>query len=555
VKEIKHIWKIFIFYIFNIWTNFLDFIFKFSTIFQPQPSMSSLYLIGRLVSVAFGVSTVMVTALWGRLLWGSAAGLLTGVLMAMLYTPIENSHYATVDGGMAFWVVLTLFLLSLALLRPQDRYTLIAAAVTTGIAIGTKYTAMLLIIPLVTTAWLKTDSAKTMSRRKLYGLTVTLGVLTAAFLLAALVMLWKHSAILEWAANLTTDGKLESEYLALYQRLNFLLLIAGVGCAALLIGLRKFPNAHLWHWLSDPQWIVLLILMGLVFVGSSFYVLIEWRTAAQDFFYEYRHMQIGSAAHFLTSSPIYQSIRLKSMGALPSLTHLVAQLNDNLGTLGLILAVLGILPLWQQRRHIAYITIPFLIISCLLIASWGNWATRYALFLFPLMVVLLAGCWKAFYDFLKTREQPWSSLMIILLTFPILWLPFQHTRSAQAYFRLTDTRELAMPWVMANIEPGTQIAIDPYAPDFVFLGDTYKIITANPYVLVQFDPQTLDEENVLYVITTLPQENEANSAWVSPERLTSFNQRYQLVAEFTPSPRISKGRSIYIYNLSETTLP
>lgn len=101
-------------------------------------------LTGRLVSAAFGIATVVVVFAVGRRLYSPAVGLLAGLLMAVMPYSVVVTRQVLLDGPMALFAALTVYLL---VRFCEDRRTiwLCAAAATMGLTILTKETAVLLL--------------------------------------------------------------------------------------------------------------------------------------------------------------------------------------------------------------------------------------------------------------------------------------------------------------------------------------------------------------------------------------------------------------------------
>lgn len=105
-----------------------------------------LLLVGRGLAVALGAATVLVTALLARRLYGSRAGLLAAGLITVAPLPVLLGHYLAVDVPAAGLTTLALLFGALGLpvegAAPTRREILrwsLAAAVTAGLAAGTKY--------------------------------------------------------------------------------------------------------------------------------------------------------------------------------------------------------------------------------------------------------------------------------------------------------------------------------------------------------------------------------------------------------------------------------
>jgi 4-amino-4-deoxy-L-arabinose transferase-like glycosyltransferase len=106
----------------------------------------ALYLVGRLVVVAFGVAAVGLVYRLGRAAYGAAAGLLAAAFLAVTPLHVEYSHLAVTDVPAVTLGLLGLFLLhGAAQGRGLGRLT--AGAVAVGLAASTKYNLGMLVLP------------------------------------------------------------------------------------------------------------------------------------------------------------------------------------------------------------------------------------------------------------------------------------------------------------------------------------------------------------------------------------------------------------------------
>lgn len=133
---------------------------------------------GRFLAALFDVATVVVIFFIGRLLFGRIAGLLAAAFLALNVMHIQLSHYFAVDPYLTFFVVLSIAFMILSLRlgqsRPRRTAYLFMAAILVGFAVGSKFSAVLLLIPLSVTGLL--DKERSLNTRILH--------LFAAFLVA-----------------------------------------------------------------------------------------------------------------------------------------------------------------------------------------------------------------------------------------------------------------------------------------------------------------------------------------------------------------------------------
>ncbi len=270
-------------------------IYKSVDAVQAEVPLASLYLAGRLFSAAAGTLTVLIVLAWGWLTWGRWAALVGAGLLALTASPLLHAHYATVDTLMVLWATLTLFLVSLALTRQKANW-LYLAALTTGLAAGTKYNAALLLLPLLLASIFIVKNHHPFASRSANILAICLALTGLLLLAAAAASTAYDTRLLDFFASLTSDGSLEREYLQLFQAGRLALLLSAALCLILAAWVWRKPGSSLWRGLFNWRNLALAGIVFLVFSLTSPYIWVEWRLAAQDFFYEVRHMQIGGQA-------------------------------------------------------------------------------------------------------------------------------------------------------------------------------------------------------------------------------------------------------------------
>ncbi|HZL65017.1 MAG TPA: glycosyltransferase family 39 protein [Thermoleophilia bacterium] len=104
------------------------------------------FLIGRLVSVAFGVAAVYFVYRVGRAAFGRPAGLVAALLLAVAPLAVTYSHMAVTDMAATALALLAVWLL-LEAAQGRGRRWLIGGAVAAGLATSTKYNLGALVLP------------------------------------------------------------------------------------------------------------------------------------------------------------------------------------------------------------------------------------------------------------------------------------------------------------------------------------------------------------------------------------------------------------------------
>jgi Dolichyl-phosphate-mannose-protein mannosyltransferase len=108
---------------------------------------TALFLIGRLLTVVESLLTILLLFFIGRRLYDEKAGLFAAAMMAVNYACMYQAHFLTTDAPAQFWLVLALCLIVRLRDEPGRRLWQVLAPVGIGLAIGAKYTNLLVLIP------------------------------------------------------------------------------------------------------------------------------------------------------------------------------------------------------------------------------------------------------------------------------------------------------------------------------------------------------------------------------------------------------------------------
>lgn len=107
---------------------------------------------GRVLTALFDIATIVALFLLGRALFDEKVGVLAATFLTLNVMHIQQSHFFTVDVYMTFFVVAALYNMVLAVQRRSARRILVAAMLC-GLAVGSKFSAVLLAIPLMMAWW------------------------------------------------------------------------------------------------------------------------------------------------------------------------------------------------------------------------------------------------------------------------------------------------------------------------------------------------------------------------------------------------------------------
>jgi len=115
----------------------------------PWPLIHDLILAGRILSALAGAGCAWLGFALGKQLGGRNAGILSGLLMALLPGLVQHSHFATVDVPTCFLILLCILLTG----RATTPRMLVWAAVAAGAAAATKYNGGLVLAAPIAALW------------------------------------------------------------------------------------------------------------------------------------------------------------------------------------------------------------------------------------------------------------------------------------------------------------------------------------------------------------------------------------------------------------------
>ena len=122
---------------------------------DPMP----FYVIGRLVSAAYGVGSVVITWRLGRRIVGDLGGILAALFLSVTAIAVQFGQILRTDTAGMFFALLTLWLVVRAMETRRGR-DWVVAAIAIGLAISSRYFFAILIVPYLVAAALSLSSAR-----------------------------------------------------------------------------------------------------------------------------------------------------------------------------------------------------------------------------------------------------------------------------------------------------------------------------------------------------------------------------------------------------------
>ena len=114
---------------------------------KESAELAGFLLAARIVTVLLSVMTVLVVYLLASKLYGRETGTIGALLLAVSAIHVEHSHYAVTDVPATFFATASFFILAQGMSLSKRRYFLFAGLLA-GLAMATKYNAIVFIFPL-----------------------------------------------------------------------------------------------------------------------------------------------------------------------------------------------------------------------------------------------------------------------------------------------------------------------------------------------------------------------------------------------------------------------
>lgn len=489
------------------------------------------YLVSRAAVALLGAAITPVVWRWCVLLSLGRWSLFAAALAAGSPALAIHSHYAAVDVPLALLFALAGYALSRLLLAPPGQRPRAAlwAGCAAGLAMGVKYTAVLLLLPLAAAA-LVAAPPRTAGRPARLALAVA-GVVALALGAAYALQIERVAAL---AAGLTSDGQLDSEYRAL---------LRGAGWGAPLAGGLLLALAHprvgraAGALLSPALWGPLFVATAL-FACSSPFVLLDWRRALVDIMYEYRHSVAGAAAQYAAGA-----IAVQPPSPAANALLYAAQLWGDFGP-ALPLAALGVAGLWQKRRDTQKagytpvavglgVALPAALLLATLLRA-GASAERYLLPAYPAACVLAALGARRVCEKLPRSGRRGAALAAACLVATAVALGGRLAR-----FALPDTRAQAYAWAARHLPSGSAVANENYTQTVDLRGLPLRQLKADGL----YDPARRWEARADYLLL-------GPAGGLPPGELAALARRYgPPLAVFAPQPDRSQGPTQVIFRL------
>ena len=393
--------------------NILALVYKVCSIFIKQITIDDAYKISWFVSNVFVACMPMMVFIICTLFGTYVLGLIGSCFAILSSILLQHSQYAIVDVSLSFFCLLFFTILIFWIIKSNfSPNKIFFLSILIGISVSMKYTGALLILSLFIMIYHFIERNPNSQGEKHFQLAFT-GISGAGLLLIISVFIIYENYFIQGLIGLTTDGILEAEYYQLLKKLIILSLVVSIGLLVLayFIQVEKVYGAGKF---ISPLYLKSSFIIIIGFFIFSPFTIFEIKKSFVDFMYEYRHMQIGSAAQYHHLSDNYHSI-IQNIDRMYAIKFYCRLMISNFGIAGITMAILGIKEVLSQKKIIGITLLSFSFLMILTISSWQNVAIRYTLSFLPIFYVFIPFGMHRLSTLLEKRYLQYNYSLAILV--------------------------------------------------------------------------------------------------------------------------------------------
>lgn len=134
-----------VFYAIGFAAGLFNSAYDFGMYFIKNPDF--FYILARFVSVAFGTATIPAIYFLGKRNYSKSIGLLSALFISVAFIHARDSHYATTDITMTFFIVLS-YIYIIKILQDAKLSNYLLAGLFAGLGMSVKYNAALIVLPI-----------------------------------------------------------------------------------------------------------------------------------------------------------------------------------------------------------------------------------------------------------------------------------------------------------------------------------------------------------------------------------------------------------------------
>lgn len=436
---------------------------SFGALYLADPS--SFYLIGRIMSVFFGVATIWVLYHMGKKLYNEKVGLMAALFLSASFIHSFHSQFIRPDVPAIFFILLVI-MCCLAILKDRDTKYYIFAGIFAGLATATKFTSVIVVIPILVTHYLAEynnplNDEDNLMRKKwipasmiFFGLLVSTGGLILSTLDLNTIRFASHEEVNQQAIVF----------------LNFLMNATVVlGILFVMAGILSVFSRNVRNIILNPL-INKKLLYSMAVVPLSFLIF-------DPIFF----IDLKNQVRILLTDPNFSGknslwIGVDSLGFFGNAWwYIKGSLSWGLGLHFEIMAALGfLLALYRKRKEDLTIII-FPVLYFLVISNGHFKWERYVITLMPFVALYAAFFLYILAEKIGSVRLSQTSMNRVLASVAIAFVIPCTINIIRYDYLLTqkDTRDMAKEWIESNIPQGSKIGQDAYTA--ALSGEAYQI--------------------------------------------------------------------------------
>ncbi len=461
------------------------------------PDLSTLYILSRLTVGLFGGATVWLIIIIGKTLFNKYIGLAAGLILAVAHLHVVNSHFATTDVPLTFFILLTLYFAIKMALDGRLKYYILTA-VSFGLTVSIKIPGAVLFVSILIAHlyYVKKHfdiNYSAIFKRYTRNYPFLFLSFTISIIIGALVYLvFKNFAFI---ANDILHVIKINLWLKYFDKI-----VLRTGLAAPKYALMFFMMS-LFAFLTAPVWLIKiknLLLLVFVSVATFFlstpYAILDFKTFARDFLFQVVISQTSWSGMFADKAPGF-------------ITNYFYLQND-FGVLLILFAAVGIIYCLVKAEIRTSLLISFMVVYYAYLGTWKIMFDRYMVPLYPFIALFAIVGIVYIVDILWTRifkATKWKrEIVVVPLAVVLFLLPearlLKKSIGFDRYLLKQNTKSVAYDWAIKHLPHEAKILREQYAPELEIDGFKVKNVnfTFNDSVNVDY----VRKHKIDYIIVT-----------------------------------------------------
>ena len=465
-------------------------------LFAARPvDLSTLYILSRLTVALFGGATVWLLIIIGKTLFNKTVGLAAGLILAVAHLHVVNSHFATTDVPLTFFILLTLFFAMKIALDGSLKYYILTA-VSFGLTVSIKIPGAVLFVSILIAHlyYVKKHfniNSSEIFKRYTKNYPFLFLSFTISIIIGALVYLvFKNFAFI---ANDILHVIKINLWLKYFDKI-----VLQTGLAAPKYALMFFMMS-LFAFLTAPVWLIKiknLLLLVFVSVATFFlstpYAILDFKTFARDFLFQVVISQTSWSGMFADKAPGF-------------VTNYFYLQND-FGVLLILFAATGIIYCLVKAEIRTSLLISFMVVYYAYLGTWKIMFDRYMVPLYPFIALFAVVGMVYIAELVREkllkklrRQYVVVPVFILLFVFPGTHL-LKKSIGFDRYLLKQNTKSVAYDWAIAHLPHDAKILREQYAPELEIDGFNVRNVnfTFNDSVNVDY----VRKHKIDYIIVT-----------------------------------------------------